>query len=268
MSGVQPPGERPGVWNTIGDLLRRIRALEESPPDSGGAGIQFDFDNQGGYLDVQTNDLDGDSYGLHFNDDSGGNGSLYEAEQSILIRTQDDSSSILIRDAFGGITLHSTDRVFIDAATFLIAAATGIDGGNNVASNFADGVISDDLATVGQIGAAVAAAIRYAVANSGTYLDVTTTGVTGISFEDTNAGSAGISLRSTSAGIDIRADAAQVDLGSGDVTIRATATGAEIYLGTGDSFTVFDSTANPILRMTEGSPDLHIPVGGTVVADL
>ncbi len=219
----------------------------------GGSGIRFDTDNQGGYLDVQTNDADGDGYGIHFNDDTGDNGSLYEAEQSILIRTQDDSSSILIRDAFGGITLHSADRVFIDAASFLIAAATNIDGGNNKAENFADGSASDDLATVGQIGAAVAAAIRFAVANSGTYLDVTTTGVAGINFEDTNAGSAGISLRSTSAGIDIRADGAQVDLASGDVTVRATATGAEVYLGAGDAFTVYESLATPILATSEAT---------------
>lgn len=33
-------------------------------------------------------------------------------------------------------------------------------------------------------------------------------------------------------------------------------------------FTLRDSANNPLLQMTDGSPDLHIPAGGTLVADL
>lgn len=39
-------------------------------PDLGG--IQFNFDNEGGHLDITTNDVDGDGYGLQVQDTSGG----------------------------------------------------------------------------------------------------------------------------------------------------------------------------------------------------
>ncbi len=42
----------------------------------------------------------------------------------------------------------------------------------------------------------------------------------------------------------------------------------EMQLAAGGTFTLRDHLGNPILQMTEGSPDLHIPAGGTVVADL
>jgi len=34
------------------------------------------------------------------------------------------------------------------------------------------------------------------------------------------------------------------------------------------TFTFYDSGSQPMLQMTDGSPDLHIPTGGNVVADL
>ncbi len=39
-------------------------------------------------------------------------------------------------------------------------------------------------------------------------------------------------------------------------------------LGTGTTYTVVDSSNNPMLQMTEGSPDLHLPTGGNVIFDL
>lgn len=44
--------------------------------------------------------------------------------------------------------------------------------------------------------------------------------------------------------------------------------GLEFYLDVGSTFTIFDNLGNPIFRMTDGSPDIHIPAGGNVVADL
>ncbi len=41
-----------------------------------------------------------------------------------------------------------------------------------------------------------------------------------------------------------------------------------IALAAGQKFTVLDSTNAPKLQWTEGTADLHIPTGGTVVADL
>lgn len=65
----------------------------------------------------------------------------------------------------------------------------------------------------------------------------------------------------------------------GLVTIANPATGAprvavqadgsiELNLEAGKAFTLFDSSDNPIMQMTEGSPDLHLPTGGNVVFDL
>lgn len=34
------------------------------------------------------------------------------------------------------------------------------------------------------------------------------------------------------------------------------------------TFTLYDSSSNPMLQMTDGDPDVHIKSGGTVVADL
>ncbi len=297
MSSVQAPGERPGVWQSIGDAIRRIRALEAIPlgvqeitsddnsvtvVDGDGPitdlsvatdGIRFDFDNEGGYLDVKANDTDADGYGIHFNDDTSDNGSLYEAEQSLLLRRQDGTSSILIGDGFSGLTIHTLAQLLLDVATLTIAAATTVDGGANVATNFADGIAPTDLATVEQITGAVVDAIMYAVANSGTYLDITTTatggGGIGVAIHDTDPGSNGIALTSDAGGIDLLANGAQVQLLSGGTTFRVDSLGAiSAFLAAGASFTLFDSSANPILQMTEGDPNLYIPVGGTVVASL
>ncbi len=41
-----------------------------------------------------------------------------------------------------------------------------------------------------------------------------------------------------------------------------------VFLNAAATFTVYNHLGNPILRMTEGSPDLHIQTGGNLVADL
>ncbi len=42
----------------------------------------------------------------------------------------------------------------------------------------------------------------------------------------------------------------------------------EVHLAPGKTFTVFDHLGNPKVRWTEATSDLHIPTGGTIVADL
>lgn len=39
-------------------------------------------------------------------------------------------------------------------------------------------------------------------------------------------------------------------------------------LDAGAKFTIYDSSNNPLLQITDGSPDIHIQAGGNVVADL
>ena len=58
MSSILTPGERPGVWDKIGDLARRVGRLE-AVPGGGGDGIQFDTDPQDGdWLVITTTGAD------------------------------------------------------------------------------------------------------------------------------------------------------------------------------------------------------------------
>jgi hypothetical protein len=59
-----------------------------------------------------------------------------------------------------------------------------------------------------------------------------------------------------------------VDLYADSTGIQIRDNSIEIALDTGATFTITDHLGNKMLEMTEGSPDLHIPTGGNVVADL
>jgi len=98
----QDPGFRPDPWEIIGDLQRRIAILEAARP--GGSGILFDFDNQGGYLDVQTNAVDGGGRGIHLNDQSSGIGTVIEAEQGVTVQTDDARQKVIV-DPNTGVTV-------------------------------------------------------------------------------------------------------------------------------------------------------------------
>jgi len=98
----QDPGFRPDPWEIIGDLQRRIAILEAARP--GGSGILFDFDNQGGYLDIQTNAEDPDGYGTHLNDQTGNLGTLIEAEEAVTIQTDDARQQVIV-DPNNGVTI-------------------------------------------------------------------------------------------------------------------------------------------------------------------
>lgn len=60
----------------------------------------------------------------------------------------------------------------------------------------------------------------------------------------------------------------EVDLFSGSTGFVIDPTKVEAQLDTGATFTIYDSLGNPMFQMTEGSPDIHIPGGGNVIADL
>lgn len=54
----------------------------------------------------------------------------------------------------------------------------------------------------------------------------------------------------------------------GGNTFQLTPAGFFYLLAAGGVFKLFDSGGNPILQMTDGSPDLHLPTGGSVIFDL
>ncbi len=74
-------------------------------------------------------------------------------------------------------------------------------------------------------------------------------------------------LTGSGTNIELTADGSiELDAGA-DVSIDAQGV-IELGLTTGQTFTVKDNSGNPMLQMTEGSPDLHLPTGGNVVFDL
>ncbi len=171
MSGLLTPGDRPGIWSTIGDLLKRVARLEAVPASTGGSGWQFNVDNEGGWGYVVANDstdIDYGEYGLVF------------------AETTENGVLLLSRDA----------------------------------GNFVQSLIS--------------------VAVNG-----------GVQIVD----AAGVGVSVTS----VNGDISLIVTGGGDISAR---------LSTGGTFTLKDHLGAPILQMTEGSPDLHIPATGTLVADL
>jgi len=117
--------------------------------------------------------------------------------------------------------------------------------------------------------------IAYDTANSGGFLDLATTGQDGDGY--------GIHIIEgdlTSFGVLVETLGGQIQLSSKTDILLFTTQGnggsikllsdgsIEFNLGSGATFTLLDSSANPMLQMTDGSPDLHIQTGGVVVADL
>ncbi len=54
----------------------------------------------------------------------------------------------------------------------------------------------------------------------------------------------------------------------GDMSWHLDSSGLDTSFGVGRTFTLKDHNGNPKIRWTEGTADLHIPTGGTIVADL
>ena len=323
-----------------------------------GAGIEFDTDNEGGWLDVTTNNVDGDGLGMHLLDKSGGGILLdLDALESQLALTPNDVTLQANRDVIlltnaGKILLEAHDDAQIQVSGLntieakLQAPSTRLLGFFNTppvvqqpapstAQDIADALANYGLlAGPGTIGSS---GIQFGVSNTGTYLEVTTTsddGTAAITLHDTGAGAApgiliysdfgfaslaggtGLTLQggSTTPGFMLLDDTgvnAILPVGtffkvkdhtgttellnvdeSGYVavtanfdvfgpsfaslqggtltpaTVQASDVGVRFYIGAGTIFTLYDSTLNPMLQMTEGSPDLHIKTGGTVIADL
>ncbi len=112
--------------------------------------------------------------------------------------------------------------------------------------------------------------IAYDRANSGDYLDITTTGDDGlghsIQIHETSPSSGGIQIFSDNNNVSIACGGNDVQCYVGGVQIDGGL--LSVFLDAGGTFIVNDSLGNPILQMTEGSPDLHLPTGGNVIFDL
>jgi hypothetical protein len=84
-----------------------VRIVYESVGDggSGGTGIQFDTDNEGGWLEINTNDTDafGSGRGMSLTDGSGG---------GILVGVNDGELQLRVTGD-GGLVLRSENGIFI-----------------------------------------------------------------------------------------------------------------------------------------------------------
>ncbi len=133
--------------------------------------------------------------------------------------------------------------------------------------------------------------IRYHFANLGDYLHIRATGPTPSAnvIQIDSEGDIGITAESsividstngTGDNIALIGIGVNVDSINGEsITLTGDGAGARVLItsndddvviqvGAGSTFTVKDSSGNPKLRWTEGTNDLHIPTGGTIVSDL
>ena len=192
----------------------------------------------------------------------------------------DSSGGALDIDFNGPVVIHNNG---VEAfQTKYISGAAGVSffgvtpvvqqGTPSSAQDIADALAAYGLlATAGTIGGS---GIQFATANTGTYLDITTTaddGTSGILLHDTGSGPAAGILIYSDFGYASLAGATGLTLQGGSSTpgfMFLDDTGVEVDLRAGLTFTLKDSSGNPKIRWTEGTLDLHIPAGGTVVADL
>ncbi len=134
--------------------------------------------------------------------------------------------------------------------------------------------------------------IRYDFENVGAYLHVTATGPSpfgsvlslysqgdlsfgsesSMVFDSTNGAGGNMALVGNGVTITSQDGEAMVLTADGvgaSITIKSNDDGVQIHIGgVGSQFSVFDSSGNPKLQWTDGTTALHIPTGGTIVADL
>lgn len=264
------------------------------------AGIDFDTVNSGDWFTVETSGADGSARALYLhNTSSTGNLVLLSDTEGIYIES-------------GG----SGGFIELDAAEILSyvgagGEATVYDSSANPMLWLEDGVTSaptEGQVLTGHLGAAATwedpsagGGIAFDTANSGDWLDITTTGFDadnlGIHLHDTDATTGlGILLESDAHGIEGKAlsiymhDTAGAGYFSEGYAEIFTATGEDLYLygdntsltlsgssasnsatfqmQAGGTFVLLDSSSNPMLQMTEGDPNLYIKTGGVLSATL
>ncbi len=143
-------------------------------------------------------------------------------------------------------------------------AGSGVDAGTQKIHNVVDPTANQDAATKNYVDGTVAGsgAIKFATANSGTWLDITTTGVDGngygVDIEDTSLTSGGIQIQSAAGNINAVALAGQVYFQADDTNldIQGTAAGTPQIVGTlgaGGMFEIGDHNGNPILTTAEAT---------------
>lgn len=110
MSALVYPGQEQDAWGILGDLRRRVGSLEATP--AGGVtppstGIAFDTDNEGGYLEIHTNDPHPNTglgkWGFMLEDTSGDGGTT---SRGITVQESGDGA-IYFENAGAGSTIDS-----------------------------------------------------------------------------------------------------------------------------------------------------------------
>ena len=229
------PVNRPDVNHAITDLQKRIRALEATPGGPN-VGIIFNYDNEGGYLDITTNDQDGSSVGL----------SLIDTNHGIKIRETGDSGLYIGDEGDGGVDIETLG----DGGIRITDNGSTSTGGVRIASNASDGGvnISDNGAglSIGEFGDG-GVLIKNQGAGS---LTISNIGNGGTQISDT--GSGGMVNRETS---------------SGGIVINDQGSGGLEFVEDGDSNITTNANGNGHIFMnTNGTGTIQIVSASGIVA--
>lgn len=281
----------------------------------GSTGIFFTKDNEGGYLFIRANHV-----GLPANDaltDSGnGQGIILTDPSDYGILLESHDGTIRLHASIGDVKIEADGEFDVTKAngdaqitvkdhTLALTGPTGSAAATRWVGATASGAPASGaylkgdwvIAQNGHLFICTAAGtpgtwvdagtgggggggIDFAQANSGTYLDVESTGddgTYGIFFLDT--GGLGINLASAGSGVLVTPttvqaliDAAGLFLVQGatvaPLQILGDGSAVSVVLAAGGNLTVYGPGNTPILRMTEGDPNLYIPTGGVVSATL
>lgn len=272
----------------------------------GGGGIQFNVDNQGGYLDVTTNNNDGAGHGMHLADTAGG--VKIESAANVELASGNNlvgsaSQTFALTSARGDIgsgTPLSIPGVFVQlrggagaANNFsVIGTATATDlfkVHDDSAGSTATEVRTDELgfysvAPIPQESAPSSAqdiadslAAYGLLAGAGTVPsgDISSDVTNNIgsleivtSSEDGNGYAFEVHDTGSTQGIRLLSDSHKVFLGSGGSASLDLDGGLYVQLATSQPFQVLDHNGNPILQVDENGTGYHIKSGQAWVADL
>ncbi len=249
--------------------------VAENP--SSGKHAEWSFEAGGflGYLDGGT-DILYTQGGAIFRYAGGGDinfyttdGTLNGAGDFFVITTGslDNKAGDIHLDASGGDNSGNIQILAGSSGTTTLAG-NGVDAGTQLIHNVVDPAVAQDAATKNYVDGTVAGsgAIKFATANSGTWLDVTTTGTDGsgygINIEETAAVSGGINIQSVNGSIGVFAPTGQVFFLADDTTldIQGTAAGGSQiigFLGTGGLFEIGDHSGNPVSTVSENGSAVH-----------
>lgn len=210
-----------------------------------GDGLRYDTDNEGGWFFAAANDTteSGGAPSIGYTD---GAGNTYTSGFSWQFDTGSSDAPFAITNDGGFVVDTAGDAEMFVGSTFHInGGALDVGMISTIGIRTSDGSHGLTLAVTGADACSIEMAHGQITALADAEFDVTA-GTT-MTFQ---TGSGGISIT----------PAAELSMAPGG--------SVEVVLTAAQTFTLKDHLGNPKVQWTEGTTDLHIPTGGTIVADL